>query len=106
MKVGQVSEIPTNKTKMVKIKEKEILLANIEGKTYAISNKCSHAGGNLSKGTLIGTIITCPRHGSKFDITTGKSISGPKILFIRMKTKDLVKYETKIENNDIFVRES
>jgi len=89
---------------MLKVGDKEFLLANVNGKFYAMSNKCSHAGGNLSEGTLVGTTVTCPRHGSVFDITSGKSISGPKILFVRRKTKDLTAYEIKIENEDLYIK--
>jgi 3-phenylpropionate/trans-cinnamate dioxygenase ferredoxin subunit len=58
-------------------------------------------GADLSRGTLEGKIITCPRHGSKFDITTGESISGPKIGFLKLNAKKEPSYPVKVENGII-----
>ncbi len=101
IEVVQVNEVPTGTMKSYSAGGKQILIANIDGKLYAIGNVCTHAGGDLSKGKLEGKIVTCPRHGSKFDVTTGKCISGPKIGFLRLKTKDETAYEVKVEENRI-----
>ena len=60
VKIAETSEKPSGQTKSFKIEEKEILVANINGAYYAISNICSHMGGDLSKGTLEGNVVTCP----------------------------------------------
>jgi 3-phenylpropionate/trans-cinnamate dioxygenase ferredoxin subunit len=86
------------------LKKKEILIANVDGKYYAIGNICTHAGGDLSKGILDGNIVTCPKHGSKFDVTTGKAVSGPKVLFLRLKIKDDPSFEVKIKGKDILFK--
>ena len=80
-----------------------ILIINFDGKYYAINGRCTHMGGEFVKGKIEGKIITCPRHGAKFDVTTGKCISGPKIGILKLKTKDEVTYEVKIENESINV---
>ena len=80
---------------------KQILIANVDGKLYAIDNVCTHAGGELSKGKLDGNIVTCPKHRSKFDVTTGKCVSGPKIGLLKFKAKDETGYEVKVEENRI-----
>ncbi len=87
----------------VKIKEKEILIVNVDGKYYAIDNKCSNDGGDLSIGTLNGHIVTCPLHGSQFNVTNGKNVKGPKMLMFRGKTDHLNAYETKVNGDDILV---
>jgi len=74
VKVAETSEIPAGKMKLVKLEEKEILISNVNGNYYAIVNRCTHRGGDLSKGSLDGNIVTCPVHGAKFDVTTGKAI--------------------------------
>ena len=79
------------------------MISNIEGKFYAVNNICTHAGGDLSKGKLEGKIITCPNHHAKFDVTTGKCVSGTKIGFIRLKANDEPVYELKIEGNSLKV---
>ncbi len=104
VKVAETSEIPMGKTKKVKLEEKEILIANVDGNYYAIENRCTHAGGDLSKGSLDGKMVTCPRHGSRFDVTTGKAVSGPKILFLRFKTKDVPSFEIKVQGKDLMLK--
>ena len=106
MKVAEKSEIPMGKMKMVTLNGKEILVANVGGNFYAIGDKCPHAGGDLSKGSLEGNIVTCPRHGSKFDVTTGKAVSGPKILFVRLTVKDEPAFEVKVDGNDVLIKTS
>jgi nitrite reductase/ring-hydroxylating ferredoxin subunit len=101
IEVAQVNEVPTGTMKSYSAGGKQILIADIDGKLYAIDDVCTHAGGDLSKGKLEGKIVTCPRHGSKFDVTTGKCISGPKIAFLRLKTKDETAYEVKVEESKI-----
>lgn len=100
VKVAETSEIPAGKMKMVKIQDKEVLIANVDGRFYAIANRCSHKGGDLSKGTLEGNIVTCPVHGSRFDVTTGKSLSGPK-RFYNTSTGDVVTYELRTDGKNI-----
>jgi len=64
--------------KMFKVGEKEYLVANVNGNYYAIGNRCTHANAELSQGSLDGNVVTCPKHKSKFDVSTGKVISGPQ----------------------------
>jgi 3-phenylpropionate/trans-cinnamate dioxygenase ferredoxin subunit len=52
----------------------EVLLARVGGNYYAVSNRCPHMGGDLSAGKLEGTTVTCPRHGSQFDISSGRNL--------------------------------
>jgi len=101
IEVAKVEEVPVGKMKGFTVAGKEILVVNYQGTFYAIGKVCTHAGGDLSKGKLEGNIVTCPKHGSKFDVTTGKSIAGPKIGFFRGKTKDETVFEVKVEDNKI-----
>ena len=103
-KVASTSEVPAGKMKMVKVGENEVLIANVGGKYYAIGNRCTHAGGSLSEGSLEGNVVTCPKHGSKFDVTSGQAVQGPKIAFFKLKTKDEQVFEIKVEGTDILVR--
>ena len=91
--VAKTDEIPEGIMKPLIVQGKEILVVNYNGNYYAINRRCSHMGGDLSRGKLEGKIVTCPRHGSRFDITTGVSISGPKIGFLKLKTKNEPVYE-------------
>jgi len=82
---------------------KEVQLANVGGSYYAIANKCTHLGGSLAKGALEGSIVTCPKHGAQFDVKTDQAVSEAKIAFVKMKVRDEVKYEVKVEGTDILI---
>ena len=103
IRVANKAELPVNKMILVVVGGKEVLLANIDGSYYAIANKCTHLGGSLSKGSLEGSIVTCPRHGARFNVKTGQAIADAKIGFIKMGVKDEESYSVKVEGTDIFV---
>ena len=76
---------------------KPILVANVDGKCYAIGDKCTHRGCKLSGGTLKENgIVQCPCHGSNFDVKTGNVVKGPA------KTPEPA-YQVKMEKDDILV---
>jgi 3-phenylpropionate/trans-cinnamate dioxygenase ferredoxin subunit len=85
VKVADTSTLPAGKMMMVTASGKEILLANVNGSYYAIANKCTHLGGSLVKGVLDGNVVTCPRHGSQFDVKTGQAVSGAKIGILKFR---------------------
>ena len=87
----------------IKAEGKELLLANIDGTYYAIDNKCPHMGGSLADGNLENDHIVCPRHGSAFDVKTGKAVHGGKLAFIKFKVDDTVSYPIKVENDSILI---
>jgi 3-phenylpropionate/trans-cinnamate dioxygenase ferredoxin component len=99
--VAKTDDIPEGTIKIVSIQDKELIVVNYEGNFYAINRRCTHMGGDLSIGKLEGKIVTCPRHGSRFDVTTGVSISGPRIGFLKLKTKNEPSYQVKVENGSI-----
>lgn len=88
---------------MIMVAGKEILVANVNGKHYAIPDRCTHNNGDLSKGILDGNTLTCPKHGQKFDLTTGRSIQSPKIGFLKMKGKDTNQFAVKVEGDDLLI---
>jgi nitrite reductase/ring-hydroxylating ferredoxin subunit len=90
--------------KAVQLEGKEILIANVGGNYYALGNRCTHAGGDLSQGLLEENIVTCPRHHAKFDVTTGKVVSHPKMALFHPKAKDEPTYQVKVEDENIMVK--
>lgn len=103
VKAAQTTELTAGNKKKIMVGEKAILLANIDGAYYAIDNTCPHLGGSLADGKLEGSHIVCPRHGSIFDVKTGKTIRGGKLLFIPFNVKDVASYPVKVEGTDIFI---
>lgn len=56
-----------------------ILLVRKSEKIFALAETCSHFGGPLSKGKLIGDSIVCPYHDSRFALNDGRVINGPAV---------------------------
>ena len=54
-----------------------VLLVRLSGRLYGMAAVCSHAGGPLDEGTLDGTRVTCPWHGSIFCVVDGRVRGGP-----------------------------
>jgi nitrite reductase/ring-hydroxylating ferredoxin subunit len=77
VRVAKADEIPEGAMKHAEIGETEICIVNVNGTFYAIGDRCGHENARLSRGSLMGTIVTCPMHASQFDVTTGKLMSGP-----------------------------
>lgn len=50
---------------------------HLGGHLFAASDRCPHAGGQLSLGELEDCVVTCPLHGSQFDVRTGERMRGP-----------------------------
>ena len=71
---ASLDDLADGSMKMVKIGEREILLARVGDNIYATQNRCPHMRGNLSRGKLKGSIVTCPAHGRKYDVVTGKAL--------------------------------
>jgi len=74
-----VSELPPGGMKLVEWEDLEIGIFNCNGEILAIEDRCSHDNGTLVEGTLDQDKCTveCPRHGSEFDLRTGKPVTLP-----------------------------
>jgi 3-phenylpropionate/trans-cinnamate dioxygenase ferredoxin component len=72
--VCTVSELPPGERKLVEWEDLEIGVFNCGGEYFAIEDRCSHDHGPLAHGELDDERCTveCPRHGSLFDLRTGK----------------------------------
>jgi nitrite reductase/ring-hydroxylating ferredoxin subunit len=64
-------DIPEGAMTTAKMGTREILLAKVNGKIYAIDNACGHSGYPLNEGTLDGYVVTCAWHEARFDLRTG-----------------------------------
>jgi nitrite reductase/ring-hydroxylating ferredoxin subunit/uncharacterized membrane protein len=54
-----------------------VLLSRLQGEILALADRCTHRGGPLHEGTVANCRVTCPWHGSTFDLRTGYVVSGP-----------------------------
>jgi uncharacterized protein YbjT (DUF2867 family)/nitrite reductase/ring-hydroxylating ferredoxin subunit len=69
----RVSELPAGSALLVG----EAAVFNVGGSLCATQNKCTHRQGPLSKGKLEASTVTCPLHGSQFNVCTGEVLRGP-----------------------------
>jgi 3-phenylpropionate/trans-cinnamate dioxygenase ferredoxin component len=97
--VGKTSDIPEGKMIHIQIykKKKDILIANVGGRYYAVSNICTHEGAKLHEGKLNNNQLICPWHGARWDVTSGKMILFPE------KLKSLTSFKVIIENDDLYI---
>jgi 3-phenylpropionate/trans-cinnamate dioxygenase ferredoxin subunit len=107
--VAKIGELESGAMKAVNVAGREILLARVGDKYYAVDNFCTHMKGNLSQGKLEGTVVTCPLHGSQFDISNGQVVRWLKGGLISKvgkalkPSKDLTAYNMKIEDGRVLV---
>jgi chlorite dismutase len=90
--VGSLSELPEGASKTVYVAGEQVALFNVAGQIYAIEARCPHASAPLSdEGTLKGSILTCTRHGSRFDladgcaVVQGPAVRGPQLWDVRVE---------------------
>jgi 3-phenylpropionate/trans-cinnamate dioxygenase ferredoxin subunit len=104
--VARVGEIEAGGRKCMTLEGRGVIVFNVKGEYYALSETCPHKGGSLAKGivtglvessepgeyrhTRQGEIIRCPWHQWEFDIKTGRSWCDPRRL-------RLMKFDVKVE---------
>jgi len=75
--VGPATDMSDGVLKAFEVEGVKIAVANVAGALYAFGNTCTHQQCPLAKGELEDTTVTCPCHGSQFDVTTGAVLHGP-----------------------------
>ncbi len=73
----RVADVRPGKAMRLEFGGQRVAVYNVGGTFYATQHDCTHEGGPLSEGDLQGPVITCPWHGSRFDVTTGQLVRGP-----------------------------
>ena len=74
--LGNFSDLDNGELTTCEVGDLEILVCRVDGRLYAIEDKCSHADTPLSEGRLSGFQVNCPFHGASFDVRDGTH-SGP-----------------------------
>lgn len=80
----------------VKVDGREIAIFNVDGQFYATQYNCTHMGGPLCDGSLSGSVVTCPWHGSQFDVTTGDVVGDPA-------TESLTTYPLHVKDGVLYI---
>ncbi len=78
VEAGTTEDLPPGSYTSVEVDDVQIAVINCDGSYYAIEDVCTHDYGQLSGGELEADCqIVCPRHGAKFDVTTGEALTPP-----------------------------
>jgi 3-phenylpropionate/trans-cinnamate dioxygenase ferredoxin subunit len=96
--VARVGEIPPGGVKVVRLDDQEIAVFNLAGEYHAIEDVCTHDGGDLGTGGVVGDVITCPRHGARFCVRTGAVLSPPAY-------EPTAKFPVRLEGGAVQVRD-
>jgi nitrite reductase/ring-hydroxylating ferredoxin subunit len=95
--VAKTADVPPDGMKCVAVERARVLLANVGGNFFAISDICGHRNAPLSRGRLAGHIVECPLHFAQFDVRTGKLVDGPI-------SADVPAYEVLVKDDTVFVK--
>lgn len=92
--VARVEDIAPGGRKLVSIDGRGVVVFNLGGEFFALSDQCPHKGGSLAGGLCTGLVqssgpgeyrhsrpgemIRCPWHQWEFDIRTGRSYCDPR----------------------------
>jgi 3-phenylpropionate/trans-cinnamate dioxygenase ferredoxin component len=107
--VARAEELSSGTMKKVIVEGREILLARVADNYYAVDDRCAHMKGDLSQGKLEGTVVTCPVHGSQFDVTNGQVVRWlkggvmSKLGGVLKPSKGLTAYKVKVEGGKVLV---
>ena len=111
VEIANVNELDDGNMMMLDVKGKEILVARVKDNYYSVDNRCPHMGGNLSNGNLDGTVVTCPKHHSQFDLKDGHVVrwtdfKGLKLIGAKIlkSPRPLKTHEVRLENEKIWVK--
>ena len=96
VKLCEKNLLPADELRSFKLRGREFMAVNHEGKVFCLDGRCSHAGAPLSEGTLNGEVLTCPWHYSQFNITSGEVLGGPAY-------KRLRRYLVEERENAVFI---
>lgn len=97
IKLARVSDLSVGRLMRVHYQGRDICLAYVDGRVFAVDDMCSHEDASLAKGSLHSDCVKCPLHGSRFDLKTGAALDEP--------AEDPVNtYAVRIQGDDILVR--
>jgi len=75
--VCQLDAIPMGEMRCVSLSDRNVLVAHTNEGVFVADEMCTHEDARLCDGNLNGTLVKCPLHGSRFDLTTGKVLDDP-----------------------------
>jgi len=95
--VATADEIPSGGSKSIIVDDIPALLIRVGDNFYAIEDVCTHDGQPLADGPINGTEITYPRHGARFDVTTGAAVWMPA-------TEPVATFPVEVRDGQVYVQ--
>lgn len=95
--IAKVTETEPGSITVHEVNGTRIALCNVDGKFYAIDDVCTHDGGPLDQGELEGNLVECPRHGARFDVTTGRPVVLPAVRPVKAYPVEVVGDEVRVD---------
>ena len=96
--VAKEGELTPGQWRRVDVDGTQIVVFNLDGKYYALEDVCTHDGGQLTGGRVLGDQIECPRHGARFCIKTGAALAPPAY-------EPTATFPVQVENGEVQVRD-
>jgi nitrite reductase/ring-hydroxylating ferredoxin subunit len=100
--VAKRADVAPGTMREVEANGKVLVLANVDGRFWAMEGICSHRGGRLAQGKLIDLNVMCPVHRASYDVRTGKVAANVGVPLIG-KASDLRVYSVSVEGEDVMV---
>lgn len=96
VRVGSSKDVIAGTMRVFDVAGTKVNVASAGGGLHAFDDTCTHMGCSLAKGKLDGTTVTCPCHGSQFDVTSGAVLRGPAQRPVRSRS-------VQVEGEDLLV---
>jgi len=96
VRIAALEDLPDGYGVRVEIGQDVIALFRVDDSVYALGDRCSHAEASLAEGEVFDGIVECPRHGSEFDLETGRPHSLPATVPVPV-------YPTKVQDGDVLL---
>lgn len=77
VRIDNAKAIAAGAMRVFDVEGTKVNVARVGGQLHAFDDTCTHKACSLAKGKLDGTTVTCPCHGSQFDVTSGAVLRGP-----------------------------
>ena len=116
IKIATTADVATDKVLKTKAGKRSVLVAKVGNSYCAIANKCPHLGLPISGGKLENGVITCPFHGAKFEVSTGKAVGwvessmgiplpdfAKKVISMGKDATDVANFAVSQEGEDLFI---
>ncbi len=93
-----IGDIAAGEMLLGHVGEEPVLLARQGDEFFAIAATCSHYGGPLAEGLLVGDTVHCPWHHARFCLRSGEAIAAPAF-------SPVPRWRVEQQDGKVFVRE-